>query len=403
MLLSSSGQKKLLVLLCSRYYISRQAVWTTTSYNYGMWTECLDYWDQVTVAAPCLYQDPPKQATRADGPGVRFAPLANSFGALASLQVAPKRFSLLHRQVCEHDALVLHMPDVMGPLAYFSARRFDKPCGLDVRGSQATNARYLRLRGVRGARLIAVAFSLVFRWVRAGAAAAVYVSRDLKDQFPLPARRPTWVCSDIRLPEWWFTEARSFSHHQGPWRICSVGRLEVGKRHSLLLEACAELVHRLGRCFVVDLIGDGPLEKDLRDRATSLGIADLITFHGFVPWGPLLHRYLLQSDLFVLSSITEGMPRVLLEAMACGLPVVATAVGGISEILAAQDIVPHSNVPALTAKLTEVLSQPDRMSEMSQRNYEKSEGFQSSKLRAKKQAFYRYLRQLVESRQEFRS
>ncbi|WP_343423588.1 glycosyltransferase family 4 protein [Candidatus Amarolinea dominans] len=86
-----------------------------------------------------------------------------------------------------------------------------------------------------------------------------------------------------------------------------------------------------------------------------------ITFHGTRPKADVAD-FLRQADLFVLASQWENMPCVLLEAMACGVPIVASHVGGIPEIVddAVGILVPPGDVPALAAALTAALTQPER-------------------------------------------
>lgn len=112
--------------------------------------------------------------------------------------------------------------------------------------------------------------------------------------------------------------------------IGSVGRLETIKNYSLLLQACALLFH--GGCpdFQLVLAGNGSLEEELKQEAKELGIAEQVTFLGM--------QYNLEKlyplfDLFALSSLTEGTSLALLEAQSCGLPAVATDVGGNSRII----------------------------------------------------------------------
>lgn len=115
---------------------------------------------------------------------------------------------------------------------------------------------------------------------------------------------------------------------RAPFTILNVARLTGVKNQSLILEALAELV-RSGEKWRVVLVGEGPRRGDLEKLAERLGVAQLITFTGQIDHGALLWAQFDAADLFVLSSRSEGTPKVVLEAMARGLPVVAANVAGV--------------------------------------------------------------------------
>lgn len=110
-----------------------------------------------------------------------------------------------------------------------------------------------------------------------------------------------------------------------PVRLCSVARLEAPKDHATLLRALAGLAHL---DWQLELIGDGPLAEPLRALAGSLGIGERVIWRGYLP-APA--AALARAQGFVLSSRSEAFPRSILEAMRAGLPVVASAVGGVPE------------------------------------------------------------------------
>jgi glycosyltransferase involved in cell wall biosynthesis len=94
----------------------------------------------------------------------------------------------------------------------------------------------------------------------------------------------------------------------------------------------------------------------------------------------------------VLPSRAEGLPRVIVEAMARALPCIASNVGGIPELLAAEDLVAPNNPQVLAAKIAEVLGDNARLSRMSARNLEKSQQFRPEILERRRTEFYSYLR-----------
>ncbi|MGI9626901.1 MAG: glycosyltransferase [Longimicrobiales bacterium] len=112
--------------------------------------------------------------------------------------------------------------------------------------------------------------------------------------------------------------------------IASVGRLVPIKRHDLLFGALARLVERGRFDWRLVVVGGGELESDLRRQAEALQLSDRITWAG---WRSDVPEVLSACDLLAQPSDDEGTPVSVIEAVALGLPVVATAVGGVSELV----------------------------------------------------------------------
>lgn len=133
--------------------------------------------------------------------------------------------------------------------------------------------------------------------------------------------------------------------------VLSVGRLDNEKNPLLLAEVLAELCAGDGteEGWRLTVCGEGPLAGALRERLASRGVAEHARLRGFVPAGPRLRRIYRESDLFLHVSHTEGVPQVLFEAFAAGLPVVATDVGGVAATVGDAALLVPPNDPSAAA------------------------------------------------------
>lgn len=145
-----------------------------------------------------------------------------------------------------------------------------------------------------------------------------------------------------------------------PRRAVHVARLDPVKDQHTLLRATRQIVDRLPD-FRLDIVGDGPARAVLERQSCSLRLEGNVIFHGFRDDVP---RLLADADLFMLSSRSEGLALTLVEAMATGLPVVATDVGGNREIVmdgVTGLLVPPSSAEILAEAALRLLLDPSRL------------------------------------------
>jgi glycosyltransferase involved in cell wall biosynthesis len=161
-----------------------------------------------------------------------------------------------------------------------------------------------------------------------------------------------------------------FNHYQSvqvgapsptaPLKLIYVGRLAPEKGVGVLIDSLIMLkedsVH-----FELTLVGDGPERASLESLVKQHGLQDSILFHGFANQSVVRNK-LLESDIFVLPSFAEGVPVSFMEAMASGIPVVGTNVGGVSELIehgVTGLIVPPADEEALKKAISRYVTEPD--------------------------------------------
>jgi glycosyltransferase involved in cell wall biosynthesis len=224
------------------------------------------------------------------------------------------------------------------------------PAGALARVPARVGSRRGIVSPVRGRGLLPLqraGYALAHRVVANSAAAAAR----LREEF-VPARRIVVIPNGIDVPP----EAGRRPRDRGPV-ITTVANLRHGKGHHVLLRAAASVLRRHPDARF-HLVGDGPLRTALELEARALGVADRVAFLG--------HRddvadVLAASDVFAFPSFMEAFPNAVMEAMSLALPVVATNVGGIPELVSNRDngrLVAAGDAAALAAALVEVIESP---------------------------------------------
>jgi glycosyltransferase involved in cell wall biosynthesis len=202
-------------------------------------------------------------------------------------------------------------------------------------------------------------FRVPRRWIRFAAkraAGIIAVSQALKDALvalAIPAERIVVLRNGVDLEMFRPGDraaARAALDLDGRILV-SVGLLIERKGHDLTISA----LPKLSNCTLL-IVGDGPDRVGLEALASRLGVADRVRFLGALPHQNLRNLYM-AADALVLSSSREGWPNVLLEAMACGTPVVASAIWGNPEIVCAPEagVLMRSRTPQGVAEAVESL------------------------------------------------
>jgi len=185
---------------------------------------------------------------------------------------------------------------------------------------------------------------------------------------------------------------RNLFSHPPELIVGAAGRLSPEKGFEVLVQAAAEVV-RANRSVGFVLFGDGPLADPLKQRIEASGLRDRFVLAGF---HADYRRYLPHFDLLVLPSFTEGLPNVVLEALAAAVPVVATAVGGTPEVLddgVSGHLVPPRDPGRLADRIGDLLADDARRRQMGTCGRERvAEDFSfAAQARAYRQLFHRLI------------
>lgn len=142
------------------------------------------------------------------------------------------------------------------------------------------------------------------------------------------------------------------------------------------------------------MIGDGALKAEFERYALEKGIDQYIEFTGRLPSAEKVREKLLESDIFMFPSQAEGLPRGILEAMAIGLPVLSTRVGGIPEVIPDKYLFEPKDADEFANMLMHLWDNPTELTQMSEDNFRKSTEFDNRFLQKRRDEFYQKLKRV---------
>ncbi|MCY1237513.1 D-inositol-3-phosphate glycosyltransferase [compost metagenome] len=173
--------------------------------------------------------------------------------------------------------------------------------------------------------------------------------------------------------------------------LISIGSLnQMYKSPDMLIKAIKILKDKGIQSRLVWL-GNGKFQQDMEELAKSLEIQEDVIFPGAVSSDEVT-RYLDESDIFLLVSRTEGLPRAVVEAMARGLPCIGTNVGGIPELLQKEALVQPESAIEISNKIEYFLNNVDFSNNEAKINLENSKEYSFEALDSKRSDFYRFLK-----------
>jgi glycosyltransferase involved in cell wall biosynthesis len=366
-------------------------VWTDSLYGAAYWRRYLTVFDRVRVVARVREVKAAETGwKRVDGEQVIVTPLPYYVGPTGYLLQRRALRQVMKRVFERRAAVLLRIPSQLATCAASILRKRRIPFGVEVVGDPAESFSPGAVRHPLRA---------FFRWWYThqqwrqcrNAVACQYVSLYLAKNYPCKTQIRS-VCTDAELSDEAFATISTNGGPHTPMRLLTVGSLEqMYKGTDVLIDAVAECV-RTGLDLSLTVVGEGKYRPEFERLVKSRGLNGRASFTGRVAAGDAVRAYLDNADLFVLPSRTEGMPRALLEALARGLPCVASRVGGVPELLPEEDMVAPGDATVLARKLREVLTDSERLTRMAERNIAEAGKYRESVLAPQRERFYRALK-----------
>ena len=162
-----------------------------------------------------------------------------------------------------------------------------------------------------------------------------------------------------------------------PVKILTVGRLIPRKGFQFLIQALPDICKQTNIDFRIQIVGDGPYRSELVELAENLHVTDKIEFLGSIDYDNLPKKYQ-EADIFTLCSLAEGMPLVVLEAMGTGLPIIASQVQGITDLVKTSingELFDPGDVKQLVKHLVKLIEDGEKRVKMGKKSTELAQGY----------------------------
>lgn len=276
-------------------------------------------------------------------------PLQKKYSRLAWPKLMLTEFFKLRKEMKTCDIVMMRMPSFFPILAFhFRARKCKLIMHLVGNAEETIPLMVPKFKWVLP--LITIYTKIMCK----KADLCCFVSKFLCNKYSKYSKNST-VSNDCRYSKKDIVKSREIFPHNPP-RVMYLGRLSSEKGLPVLFKAIAKINKTMPT--ELHIIGTGPLKQELQELSEKLNISD-IQWYGYVDSGRPLFDALSNGDIFVLPSLSEGLPSVIAEAMSQGLPIVSTSVGGIPEILEngqAGLLVEPSDVDSLALAIEQALT-----------------------------------------------
>ena len=360
---------------------------------YSFWKRYLSGFDELVVVAR-VRDTEFSDLSVVEGEGVSVQSLPDRRGVRGNIKLVLPTIRLIARR--DYDVALARIPSFIGVVAVGLSRLAGAKSAFEVVGDpQDVFAPGVVRHPLRP--VLRAVLSVAQRFSCATANGVSYVTQfTLQNRYPAVRAKVEGWYSSVELPEDAFAKGApvlSIEDMDRPILLASGYMDQRYKRFDMLIRVVAELAED-GFPVDLQLLGDGALQSELAELAEDLGILKQVHFLGFVTDRGEYRRVLGATDLFVHPSATEGLPRVVLEAMAVSRPVVATNAGGTAEVLPDSAIVGVDRPGELKSAILRSLLDVDLRKSWSAQNAATARKFVNTATKSRRDAFLRELASL---------
>lgn len=368
-------------------------------YSYGFYKRYLNVFDEVKIIGKTKHVDvvDEKAYLKISGPRLEVAELPWYQGMSEMCRLFPKLFRLYRHVADDCDCCILRIAQVESFLFYMFTKKHLPFCVEVVNDPETFGARFDVVRN----------FSVYMtkKMTRKANGASYVTERFLQSKYPCKAILGfndgfASHYSSIELDEDGIAKS-PIRYSGGEFRIVHVSNAinTDDKGHTALIKAFAVINKDISETRLM-IIGDGSKLSEYKKLASDLGVVDKVTFTGRVNDKNVLFDELRNSNLMIMPTKMEGLPRTIIEAMSVGLPCLSSPTAGVPELIEQKYLFPPEDFNAFAQKTIRLIKSPDELYEMSIRNIEESKKYCKVVLDARRTEFYQNLRRTVNDKRK---
>lgn len=400
---------KLLLVLEHRFFIlpDGKTVYCERNVDYSFIERYLQVFDEVTVCARAQNVSADfRGKLLASGANVSFLPLPDFRGSAGIIKNYTKCRKIIKDNVANYDAVMLRSPSPISIVALNPVIHCKKPFAAEF----VINPRTMFDKDSNPTRKAVVGIMQTLfvnhakKLCRTANGVSYVTEHVLQEEFPCRAiidgesdKYFTEHYSTINISEADYSGVHEPPKEGEPVVICHTGYMDgYSKGHLAVMDVVKNCVND-GLNVELHFIGSGTIEDKFKQYAVDNGIGDKVVFLGQQYGYKQVQKALIDADIFLFPTRSEGLPRSVIEAMANGLACVSSPIDGIKELLEPEYLVDYKDIDGMTRIVEDLVRNQDKRMRAAERNYEKSLEYENSILNERRKSFYIKLRKLADT------
>ena len=338
------------------------------------------------------------------GDNVSFCFLKDFYGIVGYLQNKSSIRKKIEEQLKSVDAIIIRMPCILTTVALSCAKKCNIPVLIDVGADPETIYEGAANKIVTS--FLSMYLKHVCKKSCLSANGVSYVTRNiLQKKYPCRALIKgesdyyfTASISNVDISQDFYFKERLYKKLDPVIRLIHISNIipqKSAKGHPEAIEVLS-LLRKKGINAELTFLGDGEGIKQLEDYARELNVLQFVKFVGRIADRETYRNYMINSDIFLFPSHSEGLPRVVLEAMATGLVCVTSNVDGIPEIIDEDDVFDYSDIQGMANRIMVLKDDIDLLNRISKNNLEISMQYSHNIMKNTYDAYYLKVRRLMD-------